>query len=407
MPRGRGRVSRQTLGGLALFVGDSLVETSSVTKNHDLRMHLLLLQLLWCIAFAAEWQYAFDNEEEFLENNRRWRTVYRNYSHDAAKRAEFRRESNHPACQQQQQQAWRDDQNRKTLSSADAVLFRMHTTTTARWSRFTKALSDFRTAKYDVHVSVDTTYYEASSAHVVSLLQPLLHKRLIARLHLYNDSQILAAYPGLLALQQHLPKWLFQEAQPSCSRFFHLEALMLWWRDARRSPSAPSRVWVVEDDVGVAGGSLLDFVSLFEAQKADLVTYGAFFTIYNEKEREDWRRRWVFSDVVSPAFARVVHERDQQYTHEHVQRFSSRALESYRALLRRRFHAQSELGSITLLARLCPELSVLQMPRDAIGGLGDNYTVDGLVDPEAWKKELQQTSAGKEKAPRLFHALKW
>jgi len=360
--------------------------------------HLLLL--LWCSVIPASLvQWQFGSEEEFLDNNRRWRAVYRNYSHDSAKRAEFRRENNHPACQQQQQQ-------QKSFASSDAVLFRMHTTTSARWSRFTAALSDFRTAKYAVHVSVDTTYYEASSAHVVSLLQPLLHKRLIARLHLYNDSQILAAYPGLVALQQHLPQWFFREKRPSWARLFHLEALMLWWRDARRSPSAPSRVWVVEDDVGVAGGSLLDFVGLFEGRGEDLVTYGAFFTIYNEKEREDWRRRWVFSDVVSPALARAVHERDQQYTHEHVQRFSSRALESYRALLRRRMHAQSELGSLTLLARLCPELSVLQMPRDVIGGRGDNYTVDGIVSPEAWRRELQ-ASAGKEKAPRLFHALKW
>jgi hypothetical protein len=228
----------------------------------------------------------------------------------------------------------------------------------------------------------------------------------IAMLHRFNDSQLLGTFPGLKALQQHLPVWFYQDRQPSLAHLFHLEALVLWWQQVtRRFPRAraPSRVWVVEDDVGVAGGSVLDFVRLFTSQDADLVTYGAYFTIYNEKERDDWRRRWVFSDVVSDHFARVVHERDQQYTHEHVQRFSRAALESYRGLLRRGLHAQSEMASLTLLTRLCPGLKVLQMSRDLIGGRGANYTVDGQVRQADWQRELRTRVGG----PRLFHALKW
>lgn len=50
-----------------------------------------------------------------------------------------------------------------------------------------------------------------------------------------------------------------------------------------------SQVWVIEDDVGITGGTLLDFLTIYDSPKslesnADLLTHGEYKTMYRANE---------------------------------------------------------------------------------------------------------------------------
>ena len=387
----RWRVGQGRAAGLGREAATGAVWGLAISM-FDLLVVLMLLVICSTKSEQQLYTFGFPDEPAFIRNNNLWRASHRNYSHSWDVRKSFRRTANHPACPAPQGEA----QGR----GIDVVLFRLHTTTPARFMRLQTAVRALLKSNFEVHAHVDTTY---RSSPVISLLERQFRSEEI-QIHKFNDSMLFSTYKHLASLHQHLPAFFFDDDRPSWARLFHLEANNLWWSSVRKRK--PYRhVWVVEDDVGVAGGSLADFLqrSLFRASKADLITFGAFYTIYSEPERFAWHRRWVYSDAVSEPFAKHIHERDQQYTHEHVQRFSSGVLDTYRSLLVRGYHGQSEMSSLTLIQALCPATPIFFFPRTLLGGNGTRYTVDGVISKKEWKV----LNSDEDASMRLFHALKW
>jgi len=91
-------------------------------------------------------------------------------------------------------------------------------------------------------------------------------------------------------------------------------------------------VWVLEDDVGVSGGTLLDFIKIYDLplrnlavsssqvdtnnkfSSFDFITYGEYFTM--KQPNEIYEKRWVYHDVVSEEYARLIPELKQVHHHE-------------------------------------------------------------------------------------------
>ena len=117
------------------------------------------------------------------------------------------------------------------MNDVNILLFRMHSSTSARFGRFLSYIEEFERKnftldddqRWEIHVSVDTTVYSPSHL-LLSRLRPLLQRRAIHHLHAFNDSVLFSKYPSLTRLHPHLPPWFF--SQPSWSRLFHLEAIV-------------------------------------------------------------------------------------------------------------------------------------------------------------------------------------
>ena len=176
---------------------------------------------------------------------------------------------------------------------------------------------------------------------------------------------------------------------------FHIEPLVLWWLSLPSSERYDF-VWVLEDDVGVAG-SLVDLIQEYSSNPADLLSHTV----------GPMNPEWCWRDVHTAEFAKLAQPNTRKRKRgesgffnspEHVQRFSAKLLNRLADLcVNKGVTAWSEMFAPTV-ATCSRDLTVDTFSDKHIG---EPYVWDGRVDAAAWP----ELSAGP--APRLFHALKF
>ena len=145
--------------------------------------------------------------------------------------------------------------------------------------------------------------------------------------HRYTEDDLLLRFPQLKSLRQHLIENMkvheVSSGKVSLAWGFHVEALLLWWRNVSQRHSSKAKgtskrppydfVWIVEDDVGVAGGSLSDLIKMYMHCHADLLT----------RDILPVESGWYWQNVhTGENFLSAVN--NATYTNrEHVQRFSA------------------------------------------------------------------------------------
>jgi hypothetical protein len=207
-----------------------------------------------------------------------------------------------------------------------AILIRSHNPTPSALSRIIRWAKSIKGhSRYQMHISMDVTNGMEAYQTTYRALRPF-----DVVFHRYNNGNISDAYPILEGIVPRIPPFVLTHGFGSgYAKGFHLEALSVWWTYIQSKLRLQySYVWVMEDDVGLTGGSLLDLISSYDQpptitvsaglgskrppHQADLITWGEYQTAHNAKETID--QRWIFHDTVTELYAAWVPELSQVYT---------------------------------------------------------------------------------------------
>mgnify|MGYP006169236073 CR=1 FL=1 len=282
----------------------------------------------------------------------------------------------------------------KTDLRGTCILVRSHNPTQAMVDRIVAWQLDVVAAGGFLMASVDSTSPRGRLA-VERLSAALGSSHLV---HSYTETMLVRAYPVLNELRDAMhvaaPQWKRWAGGPEATLAwgFHNEALGLWYNNlgAERRESI-DYVWVMEDDVGVAGG-LPELVAEYQTDAADLL--GA--------SGDPVSTGWVWHDVVSAEYARRYPLPQRRFAPEMVQRFSTRLLVGLHTLSREEgVSAWSEQATPTLCRHLDFRCSTFR-PEN----LGERFHGgEKRFTREEWNDIIQEVRD--EDSARLYHALKF
>ena len=302
--------------------------------------------------------------------------------------------------------------------SRTALLVRTHNPTVAMLARIQDwEQSAARAGCACFIVSVDTTHppgREAADALNLAWSNSILHT--------YCGSDLAAAFPVLekeclarveAASHGAWHRWGGATRRPgqvllpaSLAWGFHGEAVNLWACCAESwdwHVATWDFVWVLEDDVGCAGGDLvMDCLAAYaDDVSSDLIGAMPEPVFRMGRGGRALGSRWCWAHTGSDAFLARVASADRLKAAEHVQRFSRRLLEALYDLATDRqapITAWSEMATPTLCRHLRLHATSLRNEH-----LGDPFAFDGRVTEEEWERLCKLPS----QRGRLFHALKF
>ena len=304
------------------------------------------------------------------------------------------------------------------LLSRTALLVRTHNPTAAMLARIQEWEQSAAQAGCACFiVSVDVTHPPGrDAADALTLRWPR------STLHTYCGRDLAASFPVLedeclarveVASRGAWRRWGGATRRPgqaslpaSLAWGFHAEAVNLWvccseswdWHEATWD-----FLWVLEDDVGCAGGDLVtDCLAAYAADdSSDLIGAVPEPVFRTGRGGRALGSQWCWAHTGSDAFLARVACADRLKAAEHVQRFSRRLLEALYDLAADRrapVAAWSEMGTPTLCRHLGMRATSLRDEH-----LGDPFAFDGRVSEEDWERLCKLPS----QRGRLFHALKF
>jgi len=309
-----------------------------------------------------------------------------------------------------------------------AILWRSHSPTDNAINRIKKWAKEFQNynklkkiddINYSLHMTMDIS---AGNQFYISTKEKLEDYDIT--FHTYTNRNMTSNYPILIEMLKRVPPYFFEHSL-SVAKGFHIESICLWWTWIQINSKLPRMVtyddvWVLEDDIGITGGklrtgSLLEFVKLYDEKDwrkenkelnyendyPDLITYGKYYTA--KDAYTNYYDSWVYHDTVSNTYASLIHEREQFYTQEHIQRFSARyinLLHHYTKI--NRITAWSEQESISIITHLKPKWRVGFI---AFGNIG-RYEVISRISQEKFES-IEMIENNNTNSIKLWHALKW
>ena len=247
------------------------------------------------------------------------------------------------------------------------------------------------TGDYDFCVSIDISHERG------------LKQRLLQRfgddgvgVHEYTEADMLDEYPCLVPLEGNMPDDWRDWVGPHGSFApwgFHTEAINLCFRSMERMGDY-EHVWVFEDDVGVSGGSLLDFLQQYdgvdEYETVDLLSCSAHSAL----------PEWCWFNQGTDSYLSAVKGDERFVSPEHVQRFSSRLLDKLHECSKASCTAWSEQSSPSLCLH-----HKLRFEPFASHTIGEIYNFDGLVSEEEFEQfNRDNVESG---TCKIYHALKY
>ena len=309
-----------------------------------------------------------------------------------------------------------------------AILWRCHNPTENAIIRIKKWSKDFQNyakskrngdINYSLHMTMDIS---AGNQFYLSSKEKLRDYNIT--FHTYTSRNMTSIYPILIEMLKRVPPYFFENSL-SVAKGFHIESICLWWSWIQINSKLPKMVtydfvWVLEDDIGITGGklrtgSLLEFVSLYDQKDwkkenerynydndcPDLITYGKYYTA--TADYKSYKDSWVYHDTVSNTYASIIHEREQFYTQEHIQRFSARYINLLHHYTRvNKITAWSEQESISIITHLKPKWRVGFI---AFGNIG-RYEVISRISQENFES-IEIIENNSTNPIKLWHALKW
>lgn len=302
-------------------------------------------------------------------------------------------------------------------SKSTAVLWRCHNPTDNAIIRIQNWAKEFEKnkaksgIKYNLYISMDIS---AGTEYYLETKRKLEGYDIL--FHTYTNLNMSNDYPILIEMLRRVPPYFFDHSL-SLAKGFHIESICLWWLWILNTmKTSYDYVWVLEDDIGITGGSLYDFIHLYdnkdwkkqdddyENNSPDLITYGKYYTSKND--HDSYHDRWVYHDTVSNEYSLLMHEREQFYTQEHMQRFSARYINLLHYYIKvHKITAWSEQFSISIITHLKPKWRVGYIAYENIG----QYEVIKRISQTKFESmQLIETNSTISKNQiKLWHALKW
>ena len=218
-------------------------------------------------------------------------------------------------------------------------------------------------------------------------------------IHRYTESDLVSAFPQLSQMRHLLLSTMkvreLVSGKVSLAWGFHVEALLLWWRKLLRKRASSTSllydfVWIIEDDVGVAGGSIFDVVSKYAEShpNTDFLTRGV------APVGQDWYWKNVHTHNFLDSVNNTV-----LTNKEHVQRLSSKMFSTLDKIASTGVASWSEMH-VPSVAN-CPKygLSWDELLRYNIGEI---YAWDGRINSEEeWEQIQRNVNSRAEEEQRI------